>query len=459
MKRTMTIGTTAVVLASMMFLGFQCGSPEFTGAKVYINQKNYKEAMRLLEIETQKNPGNEEAWYLLGSLRSETSDYKGMNVAFTEALKLTSKHENEIKTRRYNLWATLTNSGVNVLQRASSDSLTLYDRAIEDFQKATVAWPDTMITYRYLGYAHSGKGDQENALSSYRTAWQKGKDKESYMRAGRIFLQRGKDQKTQFETENADKIRAIGNLKMIERGMAKADVMKLLGAPDNVRKGARGTRKEDWTYSRYNLSVGLDGDRVVSRTMSRAYSPQIDSTKHHAAMVEFSKAVDVFEEVKAFDSTDNDNLNLLLQAFVESERIKDAVVGFSQAVVNDPDNKLNRYILGVLHRTAGDYDSAIKEFREALRIDPQYVEAMYDLGATYYNWGVDIIKDAQEKGVETTEYKDKFKEAVPLFEKVTEFKKDDPQVWETLANIYARLGQSEKAVKALDTADKIRKGN
>src|SRR3972149_9415525 len=103
MNRTMTIGTTAVVLASMMFLGFQCGSPEFTGAKVYINQKNYKEAMRLLEIETQKNPGNEEAWYLLGSLRSETSAYKGMNVAFTEALKLTSMHENGVKTRGYKL--------------------------------------------------------------------------------------------------------------------------------------------------------------------------------------------------------------------------------------------------------------------------------------------------------------------------------------------------------------------
>ena len=46
--------------------------------------------------------------------------------------------------------------------------------------------------------------------------------------------------------------------------------------------------------------------------------------------------------------------------------------------------------------------------------------------------------------------------ALPHIEKVAEQKPDDPTVWETLGTIYAQLAMQEKAVKAFDTADKIR---
>lgn len=459
MKRNSLLGLTLVLVASLAFQGFQCGSPEFTGAKVYINQKNYKEAMRLLDIETQKNPSNEEAWFLLGQLRSEDGDYAGMNVAFNEAWKLAPKHHREIVAIRYNKWAMHVNPGINALQRASSDSLQLYDQAIEQFNKAIAAWPDTMLTYRYLGYSYRGKGDIENALVAFRSAWQRGKDTESHKQAGRIYLQRGKSLKDQFQTENTDKIRALENLKRVAKGTLKADVMSMLGAPDNVKR-TRGSRKEEWTYTRFgNLVVNVDGDRVASTKQNSVYDPEVDSTKHRAAMTEFTSAVGYFEDVKAADPRDNENLNLLLQSYVEADRIREAIAGFRQAIDNDPNNKLNHYILGVLHRTVGDFTDAVNEFQAALKIDPAYSDALFDMGATYYNWGVDMIKDAQEKGTESDAYKEKFNSALPYLEQVTEIKKEDANVWETLANIYARLGQADKAMKALDTADKIRKGN
>lgn len=459
MKRNSMFILTLVLVSSLAFQGFQCGSPEFTGAKVYINQKNYKEAMRLLEIETQKNPANEEAWFLLGQLRSESGDYVGMNVAFNEALKLGPKHQREVQAIRYNKWANHINPGINALQRASSDSMMLYDTAIEQFIKSTQAWPDTMLTYRYLGYAYQGKGDSENALEAFASAWKRGKDTESRKQAGRIYLQRGKSLKEQFQTENADKIRALDNLSKVTKGALKADVMNMLGAPDNVKR-TRNSRKEEWTYTRYaNLVVFIDGDRVTSKEQRSPYNPNIDSTKHAAAQAEFASAVGMFEEVKAVDPRDNSNLNLLLQAYVEADRIREAISGFRQAVENEPGNKLNHFILGVLHRTVSDYPKAIVEFEAALSIDPAYADALFEIGATYYNWGVDMIREAQEKGAESDAYKEKFQAALPNLEKVAEMKKDDPTVWDTLATIYARLGQSDKALKALDNADKIRKGN
>ena len=92
-------------------------------------------------------------------------------------------------------------------------------------------------------------------------------------------------------------------------------------------------------------------------------------------------------------------------------------------------------------------------------MDPNFTDAIFDLGATYYNWGVDIIKEANVKGEDTDAFKEKFNRAQPLLEKVSEMKKDDPQVWETLGTIYARMGQQDKAMKAFERADKIRKGN
>ena len=86
-------------------------------------------------------------------------------------------------------------------------------------------------------------------------------------------------------------------------------------------------------------------------------------------------------------------------------------------------------------------------------------------------------KAAQEKGDESNEFKSKFKEALPWIEKVVELKtakgqdaasksgkdwhaeltSEDARIWDTVGTIYALLGQTEKAMKALDDADQIRK--
>ncbi len=459
MKQRAIWTLTVSLLAILVFQGFQCGSPEFTGAKVYIQQKNFTEAIRLLEIETQNNPGNEEAWFLLGQLQSEQGNYIKMNEAFTKALELDKKHAVDIKAIRFNRWAVHLNNGVGALQKGSEDSVQYFDAAIEQFTRASEAWPDTMITYRYLGYAYNNKGDEEAAISAFKTAWARGKDTESYKQGGRIYLNRGKVLKREFEAENADKIGAFKNVKNLEKRMPKGDVMRLLGPPDSKKDGGRRSTKETWSYTTYMLEVVFDKDRVESFSQTGTYNPDIDSTKYNQAQVEFGNAVSMFEEVKRVNPKDNDNLNLLLDAYVQADKLEEAIEGFAQAVNNEPTNKVNHYILGVLKRSTGKYQLAVNSFQQALAIDSAYTDALFDLGATYYNWGVDVIKQAQDAGTESDEYKEKFQNALPYLEKVSQLKSDDPAVWETLGTIYARLGDADKAINALDKADQIRKGN
>ncbi|HVN49436.1 MAG TPA: tetratricopeptide repeat protein [Bacteroidota bacterium] len=487
MKHNFFAMIMTLTIIGLMTQAFQCGSPEMTGAKVYIQQKNYPAAIDLLVKDVQKNPVDEEAWFLLGELREETGDYEGMNKAFTEALKISNDHAKEIYGIKYNTWGKLTNDGVDFLKKGSADSVMYYDKALTELLKAATAWPETSITYKYIGIAYNSKGDFANAIKMYTKAWELGKDIETYKMAGRLYASRGLDLKSKFETDNAEKLRSLKSLAAVDKGSYKADITRELGAPDPPQAGKlekkKGhaakkddSKKEEWVYSKYNVTFTIENDKVIGKVFSKPYNPNIDSTSYFAAVDEFNKAVEVFEAIKKIDPKDNENLSLLLQAYVGADRIKEATKAFKQAVLNDPGNKLNHFILGVLYRTVAEYDDAIGEYKAALAIDPDYSDALFDLGATIYNCGVDMKKAAEEKGDESTAYKQKFQDALPWLEKVadmkwknaqasaksgaaveTELRTSDAVIWNTLGTIYARLGQADKAATALNEADNIRK--
>jgi len=448
----------ALLLAAFLTLGFQCGSPDFTGAKVQEQNNNFPEAAKLYEKEVQKNPANYEAWFRLGRVRGmQLNDFAGMNQAFHESEKISKEFSNDIRALRSHFWVQFINSGVVYKNRASKDSMQFYDKAIEDYQTAATIWPDTSITYLYLAGAYEAKGDIPNTVINLTKIWDMDHDKEMYKSVGRLYVQAGLSKKEQFKTANAEKLKIQQSMKEIDKGSFKSDVMQAFGTPDSQKKDKKNSKKEDWIYNKYKMTLTLDADRVVNKKIEKPYDLKIDSTKYFEAIGEFNKAVDVFETIKKSDPKDNENLNLLLQAYYEANRTVEATKAFKLAVDNEPGSKTNHYILGFLYRSVNDYDGAIAEFKEALRIDSSFSDAVYDIGATYYNWGVKMKKASQEKGDESDAYKEKFKAALPWMIKVTEIRKDESRIWETLGTIYALLGQTDKATKALDEADKLRK--
>ena len=449
----------ALLLAGFLTQGFQCGSPDFTGAKVQEQNKNFPEAAKLYEKEVQKNPANFEAWFRLGRIRGmQLNDIPGMVQAFKESEKLSHEYSKDIRALRGYYWVQFINSGVNNKNRATSDSLQYYDKAIEDYQTAGTIWPDTAITYLYLAAAYKSKGDLDNTILNLTKVWEMDKDKEAYKSVGRVYVQQGLEKKEQFKTANGDKLKLQKNLKEIDKGSYKNDVIAAFGPADSQTKDKKDSKKEVWLYNQYSMTLTLDADRVVSKKLEKPYDLKIDSIKYFEAIGEFNKAVEVFETIKKADPKDNENLNLLLQAYYEANRSVEATKAFKLAVDNEPGNKMNHYILGLLYRSVDDYTGAIAEFNEAMKLDSSFTDVFYDIGATYYNWGVKMKKAAQETGSESEEYKTKFQAALPWIEKVTKIKKDDPKIWETLGTIYALLGQASDATKALDEADRIRKG-
>jgi tetratricopeptide (TPR) repeat protein len=444
-----------LLFIGLMTQGFSCGSPDFEGAKVREQQKDYPEAAKLYEKDLQKNPANQEEWFLLGRLRgTQLNDFVGMDLAFKEVEKISNKYSAEINAYRNQFWVQHINAAVGYAKRAK-DSVQFYDNAIEEYNNAALILPDTSLTYHYMALTYVNKGDVDNTILNQKKAWDLGKDKEQYKQIGAMILQRALEMKEEFRKENEEKLKIQKNLKEIDKGSYRSDLTQAFGEPDSKKKSAK---KEDWKFNKYGVTYSIEGDRVVGKKIDKKYDAKIDSSKFHEANSSCNKVVDIFETIKTAYPRDNENLNLLLQAYYEAGKTKEATKTFKLAVENEPGNKMNHYILGLLYRTTEDYEGAIAEFNEALKIDPGFTDAIYDVGATYYNWGVRIKKTAQEKNDESTAYKSKFQDALPWMEKVSQIKKDDVKVWESLGTIYALLGQTKKAEKALDEADRIRKG-
>ena len=103
--------------------------------------------------------------------------------------------------------------------------------------------------------------------------------------------------------------------------------------------------------------------------------------QHDEAVSLLEKAVDIYPE-------NEDIRSQLMNAYVASGRASEARTVFQEAVDKEPDNELYRYNYGSLMLELEDYDGAIEQLTEAVRIDPEYANAQYNLGAAYVNRAV-----------------------------------------------------------------------
>jgi tetratricopeptide (TPR) repeat protein len=172
MKRVRPI---LVVLAAAVFFavtGFQCGSAEVTTAKLAMQQKQYDKAEQSLVKQVEKNPTDEEAWFLLGQVRLELKKYMEMNDAYTKALEIAPTHKTNIEQNRLAIWAQLYNEGVQLYNKGR-DSAVYFDQSISDFNTAIALNPDSASTYYVSGLAYYAKGDVDIAAKRFQLATEK----------------------------------------------------------------------------------------------------------------------------------------------------------------------------------------------------------------------------------------------------------------------------------------------
>ncbi len=164
----------------------------------------------------------------------------------------------------------------------------------------------------------------------------------------------------------------------------------------------------------------------------------------------------MLEEGRNLYPENTDILVSLSESYIGANKIEVAMDAFKASVEADPNNQHFRYNYGVLLLNADRYEEAEDQFTKALEIDSEYENAIYNLGVTYVKWGAQINLDAEEQGIISEDYKQKYELALPYLERVVEIDTDNAQMWEILGKVYGVLGMTEEAGNAFDKADQLR---
>ncbi len=105
-----------------------------------------------------------------------------------------------------------------------------------------------------------------------------------------------------------------------------------------------------------------------------------------------------------------------------------------------------------------------KAYLKTIELDPKFFDAYYNVGALFFNRGVEIFEYAQNPDISNKEYaqaQEKFQsywnQAVPYLEKAAEIIPDDLPTLQSLKLLYARLNQPEKLKSVTDKINALKK--
>lgn len=139
----------------------------------------------------------------------------------------------------------------------------------------------------------------------------------------------------------------------------------------------------------------------------------------------------------------------LINNYIYSNRNEEAIQYLNTAIANESNNAQLYDVLGRVYESGlKDYEKAEQSFSKALEIDPNYTDALSNLGRVYYNQGVNklgdanMINDAKLYQEESEKAKELFRKAMPYFQKVREANPEDRDAMVALRSIYYNLNMN-----------------
>lgn len=236
--------------------------------------------------------------------------------------------------------------------------------------------------------------------------------------------------------------------------------------------------KKDYQNAEQMLQTALqkkpdfaDAAKFLGQVNYQLASERMAANDSTGAAQYFNKAVAPFESAYKDNPNDPDNITNLIDAYERTKNTDKALNLTKSAVEKDPNNKAFRYAYGVFLLKQENYPNAVEQFLAALKVDPEYCDARYNLGVSYLNWGVKMKEDSDKKAeadaakaksksrdVKVDEgYKEKFKLALPELEQAAKCRPDDAGLWQSLGRLYTILGQKDKASDAFKKFDQLSK--
>lgn len=144
-------------------------------------------------------------------------------------------------------------------------------------------------------------------------------------------------------------------------------------------------------------------------------------------------------------------LMVLINNYIYSNRNDQAIEYLNKAIASDANNAQLYDVLGRVYETGlQDVANSEKYFLKALEIDPNYTEALSNLGRVYYNQGITTQDNANKLNdnklyqEETVKAKECFQKALPYFEKARQLNPEGREILVALRGIYYNLNMGKE---------------
>jgi tetratricopeptide (TPR) repeat protein len=215
-----------------------------------------------------------------------------------------------------------------------------------------------------------------------------------------------------------------------------------------------------WMYSGYAANQLNDTDLALKNFEYLADHGMADVNVHRniiytyrAVVKDTAKAIAAAERARKQFPDDEELKQDEITLLIVANKVGEAKDHILAEIEKDPNDHVLYYEMGYLYDAADDLDAAIDWYKKSIDKNPEYFDALYNLGVDYYNKGADILRTAQNMDLDTYKKEGKkveaeaneiFKQALPYFEKAHEVRPDDVATLQTLQTLYSLMKDYDK---------------
>jgi tetratricopeptide (TPR) repeat protein len=173
---------------------------------------------------------------------------------------------------------------------------------------------------------------------------------------------------------------------------------------------------------------------------------------------DYDNALAIAQKLTALKPDNSDYLNMEYNIYAKTKRLPEAKALMEKRANADPNDKESRYFVGLICNELKDIDGTMKWMKEAVKVDPDYYDALLVIAKLTYGEGQKLrnernaitgSKDADLKKRQELfkQIPVKFKEAQPYWEKCVELKPEE-EAFFGLYSVYSDIASFDPAYEA-----------
>jgi len=228
---------------------------------------------------------------------------------------------------------------------------------------------------------------------------------------------------------------------------------------------------ESLTYNLYRVYLASGNKAKAKEYLQKLIdikykSPDIylDMSQLYFEEKDTAKGISYIDMGRNLFDDNMDIINAEIRVYVAQGKMDVLLEKVTKAIVSAPDNEVLQWIQAKVYEQKGELTKAEEGYKKAIEIKPDYFDALYNLGALYFNNGVawnnkasnlPLNASAKMKEYDANAEKE-FSNSLLYFEKALTVNDVDRTLLRALKQLYLRRGESDKA-KQMDEKLNIKK--